>query len=273
MTLLVPSSRTFAWFIFFRIHLNWDSVPSSVAPATRVSWSVWVKKIPMSGTRPKCCRGRSTPTLITQWWSPIKTWHSYPQVPYWAWYRHQLGWYGKDLAPYLLQRTACCPRGTPSSLDRSSAQSQSQSWKDDPNHVWDFQYPSLLRVYPSCTLFVRLWSDNWYCIGFRWWCYPHCSYLWGIFNSSCHPSYRSRWSRFNRSPYQEPHRTWLSLHYHSRTWNRSWHQREAMLRRPRFRSGAADCCSVLCSWEELWASWWSGYHHWKWAVWYLLWFP
>ena len=41
----------------------------------------------------------------------------------------------ENLASYLLQRVACSPRGTPSSVDRGPAHPQNQQRKDDTDHV------------------------------------------------------------------------------------------------------------------------------------------
>merc|ERR1712107_521280 len=67
-----------------------SSPPLSDVPATRVSWSVWDRRMPTSVTRPSP-RGVSS-----------------PEVPRRARNHHQLG-PGEDLAPYLLQRAPRCP--------------------------------------------------------------------------------------------------------------------------------------------------------------------
>merc|ERR1712110_105055 len=70
-----------------------SSPPSWAAPATRESWSVWDRRTPTSVTRP----------------SPREV--SSPSSTPWARHHHQLGRHGEDLAPHLLQRAPCGPRG------------------------------------------------------------------------------------------------------------------------------------------------------------------
>jgi len=53
------------------------------------------------------------------------------QVSHRTRYRHQLGRYGKGVAPYVLQRVACGPRRAPSVADRSAAQSKGQQREND----------------------------------------------------------------------------------------------------------------------------------------------
>ncbi|XP_027547491.1 actin, cytoplasmic 2 isoform X1 [Neopelma chrysocephalum] len=57
--------------------------------------------------------------------------HPDPQVPHRAWHRHQLGRHGEDLAPHLLQRAACGPRGAPGAAHRGSPEPQGQQREDD----------------------------------------------------------------------------------------------------------------------------------------------
>merc|ERR1712061_655258 len=70
-----------------------SSPPSSAAPATRESWSVWDRRTPMSVTR------------------PVQEGYPHPEVPRGARNHHQLERHGEDLAPHLLQRAPRCPRG------------------------------------------------------------------------------------------------------------------------------------------------------------------
>merc|ERR1712112_18183 len=78
--------------------------------------------------------------------------HPHPEVPHRARNRHQLGRHGEDLAPHLLQRAACGPRGAPSPPDRGSPQPQGQQGEDDPDHVRDLQHARHVRGYPGCAV-------------------------------------------------------------------------------------------------------------------------
>ena len=73
--------------------------------------------------------------LVRRRWSPVQARYSVSQVPHRARYRHQLGRYGEDLAPHLLQRTACCPRRTPRPPHWSSPQPQGKPRKDDTGNL------------------------------------------------------------------------------------------------------------------------------------------
>jgi len=53
------------------------------------------------------------------------------EIPHRARHRHQLGRHGEDLAPHVLQRAACCPRGAPGPADRGTPQPQGQQREDD----------------------------------------------------------------------------------------------------------------------------------------------
>ena len=64
--------------------------------------------------------------------------YPHPEIPHWARYRHQLGRHGEDLAPHLLQRVACRPRGAPRPPHRGSPQPQGQQREDDPGRLVDF---------------------------------------------------------------------------------------------------------------------------------------
>ena len=68
----------------------------------------------------------------------MSPWYSDSQVPDRARHRDELGWYGEDLAPYFLQRTASGSWWTSGSLDRGATKPQGQSGKDDTGSCWLF---------------------------------------------------------------------------------------------------------------------------------------
>merc|ERR1711944_339357 len=70
-----------------------SSPPLSDVPATRVSWSVWDRRMPTSVG------------------GPVQEGYPHPEVPRRARNHHQLGRHGEDLAPHLLQRAPRRPRG------------------------------------------------------------------------------------------------------------------------------------------------------------------
>merc|ERR1711879_754124 len=86
-----------------------SSHPSLVDHDTRVSWSVWARRTATSETR----------------LSPTSR-YSHLEVPSRARYHHQLGRYGEDLAPHLLQRAPSCPRGVPNPPHRGPTQPKGQ---------------------------------------------------------------------------------------------------------------------------------------------------
>ena len=100
-----------------------------------------------------------------------------------------------------------------------------------------------------------------YCVGFWWWCQPHCPYLRGLCPSTCHPSSWSCWSR----PYwfldEDFDWTWLFFYHLSRARNCSWRERKAFIHCPWLWARARDSQDQLICREELWIAWWTGDHH------------
>merc|ERR1711990_809492 len=58
--------------------------------------------------------GHGTEGLLCWRRGPVQERDPHTEVPHRARHRHQLGRHGEDLAPHLLQRAPCCPRGAPS---------------------------------------------------------------------------------------------------------------------------------------------------------------
>ena len=111
-------------------------------------------------------------------------------------------------------------------------------------------------------------QSNWtfkFCTS-RWWCYPHCTHLWGLCSPTRHwPSWPRR-PRSHRLPDQDPHRERLQLRHHSWEGDCPWHQGEALLHCPGLRPGDADRRCLFFPGEELRASWWAGHHYWQWEI-------
>merc|ERR1712029_808030 len=77
------------------MHPDVSSRPLSEGRSTRVSWLAW-------------------DTRTVSWRrGPVQEGYPAPEVPHRARHRHQLGRHGEDLAPHLLQRASCHPRGAP----------------------------------------------------------------------------------------------------------------------------------------------------------------
>ncbi len=123
--------------------------------------------------------------------------YSYIEVSNWAWYCLQLGWYGEDLAPHLLQWAASCPRGPPMLVDRSSVEPKGKQRKDDSDLLWDLQLTSSVCRHPSSHVIVRFWSYHWFGHGLWWWCFPHCSSLWRLCPSTRDWSSGFGWSKLD----------------------------------------------------------------------------
>merc|ERR1711973_574455 len=61
---------------------------------------------------PPGCHGRyGTEGRLRRRRGPVQERYPHPEVPRGARHHHQLGRYGEDLAPHLLQRAESCPRG------------------------------------------------------------------------------------------------------------------------------------------------------------------
>merc|ERR1712065_94785 len=85
----------------------------------------------------------------------------------------ELGRYGEDLAPHVLQRVARCPRRAPRAFDRGAAQPKGQSREDDANHVRDVQHAGHVRCHSSCALVVRFGPHDGHCARLGRWCFAH----------------------------------------------------------------------------------------------------
>merc|ERR1711953_258891 len=129
--------------------LELSSPPLSAVPATRESWSVWDRRMPMSVTRPSP-RGVSSP-----WSTPLST-ESSPTG---------MTWRRSGTTPSTT--SSALPRGAARPPDRGPPQPQGQQGEDDPDHVRDLQHARHVRRHPGCALPVRLRPYHRYRHGLR----------------------------------------------------------------------------------------------------------
>merc|ERR1712088_1099346 len=117
---------------------------------------------------PPGCDGRyGTEGRLRRRRGPVQEGYPHPEVPRRARNHHQLGRHGEDLAPHLLQRAPCCPRGAARPPHRGPPQPQGQQGEDDPDHVRDLQHARHVRRHPGCALPVRLRPYHRYRPGLR----------------------------------------------------------------------------------------------------------
>lgn len=235
--------------------------------------------------------------FICRWRSSIKKRYSYVEISDRAWYCNELGWYGKDMAPYILQWIASRTWRTSCTSYWSSIEPESKSREDDTNHVWNFQYSSYVCRYSSCIITLRIGTYNWHCPWHWWWCYPYCSNLWRLFLftfifwsrilnfwdqllftlinlidylriciTSCDFASWSGWPWSHRLPHEDPYRTRLFVHDDCRTWDCSWYQGEIVLCGTWFWARDGNSCIIIVVGEKLWITWWAGNYDWKWTI-------
>ena len=153
------------------------------------------------------------------WWSLSQERYPQLEVPYWEWYRQQLGWYGKNLASCILQRIESCTRRASLITHWSSNESKGKQRKDDKHHVRDIQCPIILCWYLSRPLTLCFRKNNRYCCWFWRWCYTHSPNLWRI----CTPTrYSQNWlsrKSMHRLAHQNYWRTRNEFHHHC--WERN----------------------------------------------------
>merc|ERR1712000_525606 len=117
------------WKTKFKLLLL-TTVPVCAKPVSPVTTPARRVPVDCRPPTPHWCDGRyGSKRLVRRRRSPIQTWYFDLEIPDWARYRYQLGRYGENLASHFLQRIACCSRGTPSVVDRSTAQPESQPRK------------------------------------------------------------------------------------------------------------------------------------------------
>merc|ERR1712109_24789 len=78
-----------------------------------------------STTTPRCYGRYGPERLLRRRRSPVQTRNPHLEIPSRTRYHHQLGRYGKNLAPHLLQRAPSCSRRMPNPSHRSSIEPKS----------------------------------------------------------------------------------------------------------------------------------------------------
>merc|ERR1712209_301058 len=170
---------------------------------------------------PPGCHGRyGTEGCLRRRRGPVQEGYPHPEVPRRARNHHQLGRHGEDLAPHLLQRAPCCPRGAARPPDCGPSQPQGQQGEDDPDHVRDLQHARHVRRHPGCALPVRLWPYHRYRHGLRRQCLPRRPRLRGVRSpppprgrlsvTSRRSSATSPWTSSRRCPLPPPLPPWRS---------------------------------------------------------------
>merc|ERR1711990_1154297 len=174
---------------------------------------------------------------LRRWRGPVQERYSLLEIPHRARYRHQLGRHGEGLAPHLQQRVENLPRRVPSSPLRGSPQPQEQQGEARPDRLRDLQRPRHLRVHPGRPLSLRFRSYHRSRPRHRRWCLPRRPHLRGLRPSSRHLASRLGRTRSHRLPHEDHDGERILFDRYRRARDRPRHQGEALLRRPRLRTG------------------------------------
>merc|ERR1712088_210469 len=238
------------WLRHVQGRLRWGRRPQGRVPLHR-------------GTPPSpgCDGGYGSKGLLCRRRGPVQEGYPHPEVPCGARNHHQLGRHGEDLAPHLLQRAPCCPRGAARPPHRGPPQPQGQQGEDDPDHVRDLQHARHVRGHPGRALPVRLRPYHRHRDGLRRRCLPRRPRLRGLRSPPRHRPSGPGWPRAHQLPDEDPHREGLLLHHHCREGDCPWHQGEALLRRPGLRAGDVHCRRLHLPGEVLRAARRPGHHH------------
>merc|ERR1711899_552282 len=220
-----------------------SSPPLSDVPATRESWSVWDRRMPMSVTRPsprEVSSPSSTPSSTES--SPTgTTWRRSGTTPSTT---------SSALPPRSSPSSSPRPPSTPRPTGRRCPRSCSR-----PSTCPPCTSPS--RLCSPCTPLAVPPVSSWTPVTVS----PTASPSTRVTPSPRHRPSGPGWPRADQLPDEDPHREGLLLHHHRREGDRPGHQGEAELRGPGLRAGDVHCRRLHLPGEVLRASRRPGDHH------------